>query len=213
MKEVHIKNQIKTFAIKYGIACGVLLAVFIAVFLYSSTLEEDLSRIKSKVLNLNSEISEKNREYNKAEGGLEKFLKISNKKIPTQSGYKESYQRIKAILPQIERLKKIYSFKKLTFTLGAVEKDRDFSKGEFESYNGGLSLYFEGVSDQFVLSFMNDLSNLLPGYLTLNEFFISKKTPINKSSSKSFLTVKNFHFVSGKIGFDWVTIKAKEAKK
>lgn len=212
MKIEKIKSNIKKLLIIWGSVVSVLVAGFVVLFLYNDTLQEDSQNIKNRVSSLRSEVDQKNRFYAGAKGNLDKFLKIPISKLPTNSGHKESYQRIKEILPRIEKFKDLYSFKRLTFTLGKIEENRDYSMNGEQAYSGSVSLYFEGVSDEFVFSFMEDLENALPGYLQLEDFYISKKSDLNNDNVKMFLTSRNFYFVAGKIDFNWITFKQKEEK-
>lgn len=213
MKKEQIQKNIKQLLIKFGIVDLILLGIVGFLYIYSDSLGDDYYSLKSRASSLESEIRQKNNTYFDAEENLESFLRISNNRLPTETGYKESYQRIKQILPNIEKFKDLYSFKKLTFTLGKIEENRDYSKTNFDAYSGSLSLYFEGASDQFVFSFINDLKNSMPGYLKIDDFYISKKEDLSNIGVRSFLTVKNFYFVTGKIDLNWITFKFKEGNK
>lgn len=212
-KEQQIKKRIRSDLLRYGIISVVLISACVAIYLYNESLNEENRKVKNRVSKLSSEIIDKNREYDLAEESIESFLKVPASKLPSDTGYSKGYQRIKQVLPKIEKLKNLYSFKKLTFTLGKIEKEKKLSTSEFNAHIGDLSLYYEGISDQYVISFLEDLKDLLPGYLKLKTFVISKKENLTNETARSYITTKSFHFVSGKADFDWITLGKLEDKK
>ncbi len=204
-----VKKNIKSTSIKYGSILAVIVLILAGGYFYSSSLEEELDSIKRKVSSINSEISKKRNKYMDAEDNLEKFLKLPARKMPTESGYEKSFHRIKEIIPVIEDLKDSYSFKKLNFTLGKVAPETNLNTDAVEAFKGDISIVFEGVSDEYILSFTEDLNNTLPGYLNVESLNIVKANDITKKNVREFFVNKAFHFVKGGVTISWITYKRK----
>lgn len=210
MKKDIIKNSIKKKAIKYGGVVLILALVLGGAFYFSNSSIKELEKLKRNVSSLKTQITNKQNTFNEAEKSLNEFLKIVENKLPTEEGYSAGYMRVRTIIPVLKDLKKIYRFKKLDFNLEDLKLSDKVNSKFYTAHENVLNIKFEAASDQLFFSFLNDLENILPGYLQLQRAVILKKEKITKDTINLFIAEQKFSLVSGEVDINWITLKQKK---
>lgn len=209
MKAEVVLNSLKKRLIKYGIIILVLTVFAAGSGYYNSGVQEEQVRLRNDINTFRSQVVQKEDAYKEAEDNLKKFLEIPKKVLPTKEGYEAGYMRVKVLMPIIEELKKVYKFKKLDLALSDINPSQRVMAETFDTFESTIDLNFQGVSDEYLASFINDLNYRLPGYVDLLKLDVKRENQITSYNIKKYAVDPNFYFVSGTATLSWATFKTK----
>jgi hypothetical protein len=208
MKAKVLINILKKRLIKNSAIAFVLAIIYFGSSYYETASGEQITTLTNEIATLNNQINSKQAEFTEAETNLKKFLNINKSDLPTKDGYAAGYLRVGEIITRLDELKRIYSFKKLDFTIDEIKQSSRTQATNFDSFENTINITFEGATDEYVVSFINDLNFLLPGYLEVTKLNISKNDDVTPKNIKKY-SDSNFYFVNGIIKITWITLKSK----
>jgi len=209
MKIETIKNKLKKKLLKNGSIALVLGIIYFGVAYYNSSSKAQIETTNNEIYALRNEMFQKEDDFKEAEKNLKLFLKIPKKALPTDKGYNAGYMRIKELMPVFEELKNLYKFKKLDLDVKEITPSVKVTGNDFDTFEGEMDIVFSGVSDEYVFSFINDLSFRLPGQMELLRLNIIKTAEIDSEAVRKYKDDNNFYFVNGVIKLSWFTFKNK----
>ncbi|MDX1950467.1 MAG: hypothetical protein SFT90_08260 [Rickettsiales bacterium] len=207
MKISELKKSFKVSAIRKAIISAAMLVFLIAAYYYESSTLESLTTIQSTYTNIESELNSKNFIYNEAQANLKDYLLIPKSKMPSDKQYNLGYLRLRDLVPAIKKLKDLYFFKSLDYSINDILKVEQLSSQSIEAYNNTISFSFQGLTDEAVFSMVEDLKKMLPGFIFIKSFEVIKKFEVDKANAVNFLNRTEFAFVSGRIDLDWLIVQ------
>jgi hypothetical protein len=202
MKIVELKKKLKATAIKCAIIVAVVSVVFGIVDYLESYFEEKNQEIVSQKDSLQGLITQKTTLYDTAKKDYEDFKILNKNKQPTETGLAAAHERISEAIPAFDKLKKLYKFTKLDFTISATTPSTKVTSPLFDVFEGQVNIDYTGVSDEFIFSFLNDLKYELSGFIELKNIDIAGSTSTSNDAIPGL--------VSGKIQIIWYTLKSKQ---
>lgn len=213
MKLNELKLEFRKVAIKKSAIVGALTIILWGTYYYNSSTFDNLTNVQNTYNSLESELNAKMFTYDEAEKNLKTYLSIPANKTPSDQNYNFGFMRLRALVPQIDKLKSLYFFKALDYTIGDIKKNDQLSSQDLESYENPIAFNFQGATDETVFSFINDLKIYLPGYITVTSFEIIKKAPVDQVAATNYVSRPEYSFVMGKIDVNWLIVqKIKKAE-
>ncbi len=203
MKIKELKSQFKSNTIKKLIVNAVLFVFCIAGYYYNSSTEESLLAVQATYSNIESELNSKTFIYNEAESNMKAYLAIPPSKTPSDKQFNLGFERLRVLVPAVKKLKELYFFKSLDYSINDIKKIDPLSSQEIETYENTIAFNFQGLSDEAVFSLIEDLKLILPGFIFIKSFEVVKKFDVNKASATNFLSRAEYAFVSGRIDVSW----------
>lgn len=207
MKIEVLKQDIKKLAISKGIIAAVLCVFLWASDYYNSSSTETLTNIQNSFAGMDSALSNKIMIYDEAEKNLKRYLDIPASKIPSTERYNLGFVRLRTLVPEIDKLKSLYFFKTLDYTVADIKPNEFFNGAGLEAYENNILINFTGASDELVFSLINDLKKILPGYILMESMEVIKVQPVDELNANNYLTRQDFVFVNGKIELKWVIVQ------
>ncbi len=211
MKIELIKKQLQLKALKFLPVVVVLFVIFMVSYNYASSNKEKITANENKIRGLNAQIEQSRSDYGQSEKLLSEYLMIKKDKMPTPSGYAVGRDRLKVLLPVIQEMKGRYFFKKLNFSLSEIKKGIAPGVVKFDMYQNTISIDFAGATDEFVLSMINDLKILLPGYLNVSALTLVRELDINQETTNGYLPENGSAIVTGSVELEWTTLGMRDA--
>lgn len=210
MSNAVLKKQISKKLIKNGIIIVVMTVIFVVSYFYQSSNTTKLDELTNRINTLDSQIVKKKSEYDQSEANLKEYLAIDKIKLPSEDGYAQGRDRLKVALPIIQEMKDTYVFKKLNFKLSEIKESPSINSQVFAAYDNSITIEFEGASDEYLYSFLNDLKHALPGYIYMKNIKMTKSQDITIASAVDYLG-NGPAFVSGSMDLTWTTLRLKSA--
>ncbi len=209
MKFFNLKKMLIKEAITIFIILLITGGIFYGAIFWEGGLEKDLNSIKAEIRNINAqEISEK-KGYEALVDAIESYAKIPERRLPTAEGMNKYSSRIRISTPIIESLKNKYRLTKLNISFTAVEleqKRRRFK--EIKVLSNNLTVDFEGMSDELILSFTEAIIGEFPGYLIMNRLEINRSEGITSDILDSMRDGGELiPLVKGAMVFEWKTLQ------
>ena len=131
------------------------------------SLEEELAALNKKSTQLISEAAARQQEYEETLRAFEIYENIPEHKLPAND-YDNIQSRIRISRPIIERLKRKYKFTGLDVRLSKINPETPLKKGDnYVIVSNEVTIDFDGLTDDLVYSFIEELIHEIPGYLHL----------------------------------------------
>jgi len=205
------KDLVKTSTISLAIV-AVFGGLVFGILQYKHSKEDDLKKIKKDIKSIKSNISSIKNERKQAMLSYKTFNSIPKNKLPTDSGYETSVERQRIAKKILLELNEKYRFTAMDPKLAPPELKE--SNDLIEIISSPLDINFDGMSDELVLSFVNDLRESLPGYLKMTKLNIKRRGAIDSETlEKIKVTSSYLPLVSGAATFEWYTLKNKKEGK
>lgn len=211
MKIDDLKKKFKKEAIMLSAVLAFLGVIYTAVFMKHSGSEEDYEKITQEINSINGQARTIRTDYENYKLSNKTFSELPEHKRLTDD-LDSTAARIRAARPIIEALKERYKFVKLDVTFSPINEDTENASGSKSVIvlNNELSVEFEGMSDELVFSFMDSLSEELPGYLQLTRLRIDRADDINQKLLNKISQERSLYpTVRGNMTFTWKTLKTK----
>jgi hypothetical protein len=214
MKKDIVKIKIKKTAIKNGGIIGCLAVIFAGAFFYNSSKNDEIEKLNRDYNSMNSDIENTKRDFEQTEKSFQIYKNIPKDKLVNDIGFDLNRDRLRVLYPEVQRLKDVYSFKKLNATISETNEYKEVSSSVFTVFDGDIIIEIAGISDEFIFSFIEELKNNLPGFVYIKNLNINKEQDITDEAIKSYLNEASGNgFVSGKITLGWITFKDKKANE
>lgn len=173
----------------------------------SAGIHEKLDQLKRQSQKAISDAQKEQEEYEATIAAFNRFENIPQHRLPA-SDYDTIQSRIRALRPVVETLEERYKFSKLDVKISKLDDPVAASNADYLIIKSDLTIEFEGLTDEYVYSFIHALIQDLPGYLYLQELKINKLQPITpvllQQASASGTSTP---LVSGSMMLAWRTIK------
>jgi len=201
---------------KSSTASIIIIAVFgglvFGTMQYKNSKEDDLDKVKKDIKKIKSNISTIKNERKQAMLSYETFNSIPENKLPTKSGFESSVERQRIAKKVLLDLNDKYRFTAMDPKLSPPGLKE--STALIDIISSPLDINFDGMSDELVLSFVNDLKEKLPGYLKMTKLNIKRRGAIDSETlEKIKVTSSYLPLVSGAVSFEWYTLKSKNDKE
>jgi hypothetical protein len=208
-----LKREIRNKLTKQIIFVGASFIFMIFCIFVNSSSQTKFNKVNLEKNTVESEFRKKSELFLSASDGLGDFEKIPENKRSFGQDLSNNQLRIKTALPVIEELKKIYKFKTFEVSLGNAEEEKNQKFEKFKISKSTINIKLDAPSDEFIHSFINDLSAMLAGYISIENLRIEKKSEINEDAIEKYLKDPKFSIVSADISLAWRTLNSNEVKK
>jgi hypothetical protein len=206
MKIQELRTQTITYAgIKGAIVVGVMVLLLVALGIRNNE-EDALTKANARARDVNASIQSTEQFLEKAQKSLELQATLQHKNKLSGSGIDQKY-----IANLLNALKERYLLTELSMkmTPPTVLKDGEFAKTHIELEHTLVTLTFAGLSDELLLSFVDNMLRLLPGYTQVDVVQLERRKPIDKAFLDEVAREKYTPIVGGVLSLHWIALKPK----
>lgn len=202
LRVVVVKNATKKLAI---IAVS---AIIMAIsWSFQDSREEELKKSEAGLRGDNSKIQELQSYIDSAKKAMGDSTLVSK----LANGNKGIDRNL--LTDSIESTKDKYMLSDISMRMSAVSKlqDKDLQKDNMDIEHSLVTLNFSGLSDEILLSFIDQIIGMLPGYVSVDSLQLERRHGVDKNAIDEILHQKYLPLVGGSVSFHWMVPKAKEA--
>ena len=199
-----LRKKVIAESVVLAVICGVLLAVYVFASMQeeqfaaeSQILQGDLAALNLQRQNLESQLRR-----------AKKSISIYNevKKQLDDNQFALNRDKAQMIINQLKDKYMLSSINMKVSPVSDVATDK-YKSTTIKLIQSKVTLNFSGISDEYLLSFVNDLMRKLNGYIRVTNLSLSRTGDINKESLTQISQGKLPALVTGELGFNWVGVQ------
>lgn len=187
------------------------LAVFCGCLFYNSVKTSQLKKAAETIASETSQIQAQAEELQSKTLDIKKYLAIwenLDQKRKSTTGIK--MEEVNSLLSS-NAIKYNISSPTIKVTLPETLSNGIFNTSTVTTSFATIDLDFKALDDRRALSFINDFTNSLPGYVVINNVEIKKDKNYSNADLIAISSGQGTGIVDGKITFSWYAFRAKKA--
>ncbi len=208
MQAVKLKRKLTADFVFFAILVGVGILINIILFIQTRSYKSDLDKIKSEIIAQEGK-------YNKTREGLgaatlllDVYKDIRKDRHIQTEFVDDITSRIKEAREPLQFLKDKYRLSQLdiTITPPTAMKEAFLKRENYIANASKVTLRFSGLTDELVLSFVHELFDEFPGYVSITSLDLEKVGDINEQTVATIKTGVFPILVKGILVFEWIKV-------
>ncbi|MCC7259776.1 MAG: hypothetical protein IT567_01940 [Alphaproteobacteria bacterium] len=204
MRLEELKKRTTLRCAAYGGVALALGAVYLVIDGFSSSMQAERDNVKKTVTRINNDVKTLEEQYIKAKASVDLFETLSK-----QNGDPERMLSRRNAKITLDRLNDRYHLGGLKLRMTPV-KDLDekrFQRETVTTEGSEVELEFKGMTDEYLLNFVDSLTKELSGYVRVNGLELIRDYPITNDTLLSISQGIYPPLVSGKLQFSWLGLR------
>lgn len=193
---------IKKIMIKNIIIVSLPLIIFICLFLFAEHMQDeykkDISNFERRIVQLNNELQNVRTKAKEFAGSLRLWKQLDENKKDLVGLQITKAQEI------IEKYKNEFLIIDMNSEFARPESlNEEFKRENAEVVSSKITINFKSINDVYALSFVGNILNDIPGYVTINKFVINRKSDVSDEILYNISQGKLVGLVDVKMELDW----------
>lgn len=204
MKLEELKKRTTLRCAAYGGIALVLGAVYLVIDGFSTSMQDERDNVKKAVTRINNDVKTLEEQYIKAKASVDLFETLSK-----QNGDPERMLSRRNAKITLDRLNDRYHLDGLKLKMTPVKDlgETRFQRETVTTEGSEVELEFKGMTDEYLLNFVDSLTKELSGYVRVNGLELVRDYPITNDTLLSISQGVYPPLVSGKLQFSWLGLR------